>query len=108
MRSFFNSNKEGHCPSYKLKSLMKISKIETFSLLIPDFDSAACSSAQDNLVVISGNHRVQAAKQANLKKCHAILIEGFVIEIYDSRRCHVKLIFEVTFFSAGPNSSSFA
>ena len=30
---------------------MKISKIETFSLLIPDFDSAACSSAQDNIVV---------------------------------------------------------
>ena len=30
---------------------MKISKIETFSLLIPDFDSDACSSAQDNLVV---------------------------------------------------------
>ena len=30
---------------------MQISKIETFSLLIPDFDSDACSSAQDNLVV---------------------------------------------------------
>jgi L-alanine-DL-glutamate epimerase-like enolase superfamily enzyme len=30
---------------------MKISKIETFSLLVPDFDSDACSSAQDNLVV---------------------------------------------------------
>ena len=30
---------------------MKITKIETFSLLIPDFDSDACSSAQDNLVV---------------------------------------------------------
>ena len=30
---------------------MKISKIETFSLLIPDFDSDACSSAQDNIVV---------------------------------------------------------
>ncbi len=40
----------------------------------PDF----YKQAQDNLVVISGNHRVQAAKQANLEKCHAILIEGFV------------------------------
>ena len=30
---------------------MKITKIETFSLLIPDFDADACSSAQDNLVV---------------------------------------------------------
>ena len=30
---------------------MKISKIETYSLLIPDFDSDACSSAQDNFVV---------------------------------------------------------
>ena len=30
---------------------MKISKIETFSLLVPDFDSDACSSAQDNIVV---------------------------------------------------------
>ena len=30
---------------------MKITKIEIFSLLIPDFDSDACSSAQDNLVV---------------------------------------------------------
>ena len=30
---------------------MKITKIETYSLLIPDFDADACSSAQDNLVV---------------------------------------------------------
>ncbi len=30
---------------------MKISKIETYSLLIPDFDSDACSSAQDNFVI---------------------------------------------------------
>ena len=31
--------------------MVKISKIETYSLLIPDFDSDACSSAQDNFVV---------------------------------------------------------
>ena len=30
---------------------MKISKIETYSLIVPDFDSDACSSAQDNFVV---------------------------------------------------------
>ena len=30
---------------------VKISKIETYSLLIPDFDSDACSSAQDNFVI---------------------------------------------------------
>ena len=30
---------------------MKITKIETYSLLIPDFDSDACSSAQDNFIV---------------------------------------------------------
>jgi len=30
---------------------MKITKVECFALLIPDFDADACSSAQDNLVV---------------------------------------------------------
>jgi len=30
---------------------VKISKIETYSLIVPDFDSDACSSAQDNFVV---------------------------------------------------------
>ena len=30
---------------------MKITDVECFALLIPDFDAAACSSAQDNLVV---------------------------------------------------------
>ena len=31
---------------------MKITKIETHVLLVPDYDSAACSSAQDDIVVI--------------------------------------------------------
>jgi L-rhamnonate dehydratase len=31
---------------------MKITKVETHVLLVPDYDSAACSSAQDDLVVI--------------------------------------------------------
>ena len=30
---------------------MKITKIETYSLIVPDFDADACSSAQDNFVV---------------------------------------------------------
>jgi L-alanine-DL-glutamate epimerase-like enolase superfamily enzyme len=30
---------------------MKITNIECIPLLVPDFDSAACSSAQDNLIV---------------------------------------------------------
>ena len=30
---------------------MKITKVECFALLIPDFDADACSSAQDNLIV---------------------------------------------------------
>ena len=30
---------------------MKITELECYSLLIPDFDADACSSAQDNLVV---------------------------------------------------------
>ena len=30
---------------------MKITKVECFALLIPDFDVDACSSAQDNLIV---------------------------------------------------------
>ena len=30
---------------------MKITDLECYSLLIPDFDADACSSAQDNLVV---------------------------------------------------------
>jgi L-alanine-DL-glutamate epimerase-like enolase superfamily enzyme len=31
---------------------MKITKVETHVLLVPDYDSAACSSAQDDIVVI--------------------------------------------------------
>jgi L-alanine-DL-glutamate epimerase-like enolase superfamily enzyme len=31
---------------------MKITKIETHVLLVPDYDSAACSSAQDDIVVV--------------------------------------------------------
>ena len=30
---------------------MKITNVECYALLIPDFDVDACSSAQDNLVV---------------------------------------------------------
>jgi len=30
---------------------MKITELKCYSLLIPDFDADACSSAQDNLVV---------------------------------------------------------
>ena len=30
---------------------MKITDLECYSLLIPDFDADACSSAQDNLIV---------------------------------------------------------